>query len=655
MSDKTADAGPPLAGQRGRRRRGMPGDKPRVFWPNVKRLAQTLRPDRLRVAVVIALGICSVSLTVIGPRLLGEATNIVFAGFLSRNLPAGRSKTELVDSLRAAGESERAEMLARLDITPGAGIDFHGLATMLAIVLALYLVASLFALAQSRLLNRLVQRAMHRLRVAVEAKLGRLPLAYTDRVQRGELLSRVTNDIDNVGQSLQQTLAPVVSALLTVIGVLIMMLTISPLLTVIALVTIPLTALVTKAVAKRCQPLFAAQWQQTGKLNARIEETYSGHAIVKTYGHQQRVKDAFAADNKRVYEASFGAQFISGVIMPATNFFGNLLYVAIAVVGGLRVANGQLTIGAVQAFIQYARQFNQPIGQLGSLANLLQSGVASAERVFELLDETEQPPDPTGAKTLPEFAGRIEFADVSFRYEANTPLIEHFNLVAAPGTTTAIVGATGAGKTTLVNLIMRFYDVDSGRITLGTKASDALDIRDLTRADLRSRIGVVLQDTWLFAGTIADNIRYGAPNATDEQVRAAARAAYVDQFVHSLPAGYDTLCDEDAGNISAGQRQLITIARAFLADPPILILDEATSSVDTRTETLIQKAMAKLRAERTAFVIAHRLSTIRHAEQIVVMANGSIAELGTHDQLLAARGAYYRLYCAQFAGTQPPR
>lgn len=648
MSDKTANAGPPLAGQRGRRRRGVPGDKPQRFWPNVRRLARTLRPDRLRVVAVIALGICQVTLTVIGPRLLGEATNIVFAGFLSRRMPAGGSKSEMIAALRAAGESERADMLARLDFTPGAGIDFHALATMLAIVLGLYLVAAGFSLAQSRVLNRLTQRAMHRLRVAVEAKIGRLPVAYTDRVQRGELLSRVTNDIDNVGQSLQQTLSPVVSALLTVIGVLIMMLTISPLLTVIALVTIPLTALVTKVVAKRCQPLFAAQWAETGRLNARIEETYSGHAIVKTFGHQQRVKDAFATENRRVYEASFGAQFISGVIMPATNFFGNLLYVAIAVVGGLHVASGRLTIGAVQAFIQYARQFNQPIGQLGSLANLLQSGVASAERVFELLDETEQVADRANPKTLPASAGRIAFVDVSFRYEANTPLIEDLNLVADAGTTTAIVGATGAGKTTLVNLIMRFYEVDTGRITLGTKAGEEVDIRDLTRADLRSRIGVVLQDTWLFAGTIADNIRYGKPQATDAQVRAAARAAYVDQFVHSLPAGYDTLCDEDAGNISAGQRQLITIARAFLADPPILILDEATSSVDTRTETLIQKAMAKLRADRTAFVIAHRLSTIRHAEQIVVMANGSIAELGTHEQLLAARGAYYRLYCAQF-------
>ncbi|MDO5726310.1 MAG: ABC transporter ATP-binding protein [Bowdeniella nasicola] len=649
---KSENAGPALGGQRGRRRRGMPGEKAQNFLPSARRLLGTLKDDALRISVVVLLGVISVGLTVAGPKILGEATNVVFAGFISRQVPATVSKAQLVDQLNAAGQTDRAQMLERMDFIPGSGIDFHRLATLLAIVLAVYVVASLFALVQSRLLNVVVQGAMHRLRMQVEDKLARLPLRYTDSVQRGELLSRVTNDVDNIGQTLQQTLSQVITSLLTVIGVLAMMVSISPLLSLVAFVTIPLTVLVTTVVAKRSQPQFVAQWKETGVLNSRIEETYSGHALVKVYGHQARVKEDFASENARVYHASFAAQFISGVIMPAMTFIGNLVYVAIAVVGGLQVASGQLSIGSVQAFIQYSRQFTQPLGQLGSMANLLQSGVASAERVFELLDEEEQTPDHAAPTQLPAEAGRIEFRDVSFRYQADTPLIEHLNLIATPGSTTAIVGATGAGKTTLVNLIMRFYEIDDGVITLGCApdGSDAVDIRELTRHDLRSRTGMVLQDTWLFAGTIADNIRYGRPDASDAEVRAAAKAAYVDRFVSHLPQGYDTVCAEEGESVSAGERQLITIARAFLANPRILILDEATSSVDTRTEVLIQQAMADLRQNRTSFVIAHRLSTIRDADQIVVMDAGRIVEQGNHDQLLAKRGAYWKLYQAQFAG-----
>jgi len=470
-------------------------------------------------------------------------------------------------------------------------------------------------------------------------------LSYFDRVQRGELLSRVTNDVDNIGQTMQQTLSQVVISLLTVIGVLTMMFIISPLLAVIALVTIPLTILITVLVAKRSQKLFVQQWKTTGVLNARVEETFSGHSVVKVFGHQKEVEADFRAENEELYRSSFGAQFLSGVIMPSMMFIGNLVYVAIAVVGGLQVAAGLMSIGDVQAFIQYSRQFTQPLSQLGSMANLLQSGVASAERVFELLDEEEQTPDDDPAETAPESASRLEFEGVSFRYTQDKPLIDSLTLAARPGSTVAIVGPTGAGKTTLVNLIMRFYDVDSGRIVL-----DGVDTRRMTRDDLRARTGMVLQDTWLFAGTIRENIAYGRPEASEEEIVAAATAAYVDRFVHALPDGYDTMLDDEATNLSVGERQLVTIARAFLADPRILILDEATSSVDTRTELLIQRAMSRLREDRTAFVIAHRLSTIRDADLILVMENGAIVEQGSHNELLAQKGAYWRLYNAQFEG-----
>lgn len=622
----------------------LPAEKSMNFGPSARRLLGRLAPHRLGVAVVIALTVVSVALTVIGPKLLGDATNLIVAGVISAQLPAGITQQEVIDQLRASGETQRADFLSGVALTPGEGIDFPALQALLGIVLLLYVLASVFGWLQGYVLNGIVQRTVFRLRADVEAKINALPLRYFDTVARGEVLSRVTNDVDNIGQSMQQTLGQVVNSLLTVIGVLLMMFLISPVLALIALVTVPLTLVMTALIAKRSQKLFVAQWTETGALNGQIEEAYSGHALVKVFGRHREVEQRFREKNAELYQASFGAQFVSGLIMPAVSFVGNLVYVAIAVVGGLLVSGGTMTIGSVQAFIQYSRQFTQPLSQLASMANLLQSGVASAERVFELLDAEEQTPDPHPAATPTSSTGRLAFENVSFAYDPETPLIRDLSLVAEPGQTVAIVGPTGAGKTTLVNLMMRFYEIDGGRITL-----DGTDITAMTRDDLRSRMGMVLQDTWLFAGTIRDNILYGRPDATEDEMLDAARATFVDRFVHSLPDGYDTLLDDEGGNVSAGEKQLLTIARAFLARPTVLILDEATSSVDTRTEVLVQHAMAALRRDRTSFVIAHRLSTIRDADLILVMENGAIVEQGTHTELLAAGGAYAALSAAQFA------
>ncbi|WES65943.1 ABC transporter ATP-binding protein [Microbacter sp. GSS18] len=635
--------GRPMGGPMGRGGAQAPAQKAQNFGPSARRLLGTLRTDLPRLVMVLVFGVLSVALTVTGPKVLGEGTNIIFAGFISMQVPADATKEQVVDGLIASGNQEQADMLGAMDFTPGAGIDFEALSRIVLAVLAIYIFGSVFGWLQARILNGIVQRAMHRLRMQVEEKIHRLPLSYFDRVQRGELLSRVTNDVDNIGQTMQQTLSQVVVSLLTVIGVLTMMFIISPLLALIALGTIPLTVVITVLVARRSQKLFVQQWKTTGIVNARVEETFSGHSIVKTFGHQADAEAAFRVENEQLYRASFGAQFVSGIIMPSMMFIGNLVYVAIAVIGGLQVAGGLMSIGDVQAFIQYSRQFTQPLSQLGSMANLLQSGVASAERVFELLDEAEQERDDDPALSAPDDAGHLAFTDVSFRYAPDKPLIESLSLAATPGSTVAIVGPTGAGKTTLVNLIMRFYDVDAGAITL-----DGVDTRRMTRDDVRSRTGMVLQDTWLFAGTIRENIAYGRPEASEDEILEAATAAYVDRFVHALPDGYDTVLDDDAANLSVGERQLVTIARAFLADPRILILDEATSSVDTRTELLIQRAMSRLREDRTAFVIAHRLSTIRDADLILVMEDGAIVEQGDHAELLARRGAYWRLYNAQF-------
>jgi len=588
---------------------GMPVEKAQNFKGTLRRLTGLLKPEAVIVFSVLIIGAASVALSVTGPKVLGEATTTIFKGFLSHR-----------------------------------PIDFGHLHGILIGVVAIYVTSSLLSYLQAYILNGMTQRTIYRLRETVEEKIHRLPLNYFDKHQRGELLSRVTNDIDNVSQTLQQTLSQLFNSLLTVIGVLFMMLWIDWQLALVAVVSIPITVGIVTMVAKRSQPKFVDQWKHTGALNGIIEESYSGHALVKVFGRQREVEATFAEKNEEMYEASFGAQFISGIIMPSAMFVGNLVYVGIAVVGGLKVASGSLPLGDVQAFIQYSRQFQQPLSQLGSMANLLQSGVASAERVFELLDAADQSSDVVDPQSPDDLHGRLVFEDVSFSYNPETPLITGLSLTAEPGKTVAIVGPTGAGKTTLVNLIMRFYELDGGRILL-----DGVDIAQMTRDDLRSRTGMVLQDAWLFGGTIRENIAYGRPDATEEEILAAATEAFVDRFVHSLPDGYDTVIDDDATNISAGERQLITIARAFVARPSVLILDEATSSVDTRTELLVQHAMAELRKDRTSFVIAHRLSTIRDADLILVMEDGAIVEQGNHTELLEKHGAYSRLYDAQFA------
>jgi ATP-binding cassette subfamily B protein len=632
-------SGPPWAGM------GMPAERSLAFGPSGRRLLGRLAPERLGVVAVVVLGVLSVALTSVGPFVLGRATDVIFAGVIGRQLEPGTSAQEAAAQARAAGNDTYANVIEGAGVVPGQGIDFGLLGRVLMAVIVIYVVASLFGWLQGHLLNGVVQRTIFALRRDVEDKIHRLPLSYFDRQPRGELLSRVTNDIDNVSQSLQQTLSQLLTSLLTVIGVVLMMLLISPLLALVALVSIPLSLLVTNAITKRSQKQFVAQWRHTGELNAHIEEAFTGHELVRVFGRRGEVEADFAEKNERLYGASYRAQFISGIIMPSMMFIGNLNYVLVAVIGGLRVASGAMSLGDVQAFIQYSRQFTQPLTQIASMINLLQSGVASAERVFELLDADEQTPDPARPAVPQTRSGRVEFEDVSFRYQPDQPLIEHLSLVAEPGQTIAIVGPTGAGKTTLVNLIMRFYELDSGRITL-----DGADIAAMDRAALRSCTGMVLQDTWLFGGTIRDNIGYGDPAATEEEIVAAARATYVDRFVRSLPDGYDTVIDDEGSNVSAGEKQLITIARAFLADPTLLILDEATSSVDTRTELLVQRAMAALRTDRTSFVIAHRLSTIRDADLILVMEAGRIVEQGTHTDLVTAGGAYAALYESQFAG-----
>ncbi|OHU52935.1 ABC transporter ATP-binding protein [Mycobacteroides chelonae] len=613
-------------------------ERSRDFRGTAVRMVRRLAPQRFLTAVVIILSMTGIAIGVIGPRILGHATDLLFNGVVGRELPAGLSKEQAIEAARARGDGQFAQMLSGMNVTPGAGVDFHAVGMTLALALGLYLAAGLLAWVQARLLNVTVQRTVVALRTDVEDKLHRLPLSYFDSRQRGEILSRVTNDIDNIQTSLQMSINQLLSSMLTLVAVLVMMLSISPLLAVITLATVPLSLWVTRAIARRSQRLFVAQWSNTGKLNAHIEETYSGFTIVKTYGHRADAEAIFADRNAKVYSSAFGAQFFSGLVSPATAFVGNLSYVAVAVVGGLKVASGDLTLGSIQAFTQYVRQFNQPLTQVAAMYNTLQSGLASAERVFELLDAGEETPDPAYPAAIPAGSPGVEFEDISFGYSPETRVIDGLSLRVEPGQTVAIVGPTGAGKTTLVNLLMRFYDLDSGRILL-----DGVDISTVSRHDLRSRIGMVLQDTWLFAGTIAENIAYGRPGASNDEVREAARAAYVDRFVQTLPDGYDTRIADDGENVSAGEKQLITIARAFLARPQLLILDEATSSVDTRTELRIQRAMAELRRDRTSFIIAHRLSTIRDADRIVVMDGGSVVESGTHTELLARRGPYFAM------------
>ena len=625
---------------------GGPARKAKAFWPSAKRLMSLFRTEKLGLVVVALMVLVAVVLNVWAPHVLGRAMDVIFGGVVSAQMPGGLSREQVIDGLRAQGEDQAAEMLSGMAFTPGEGIDFTELGRLILIVLAMYLVAQTFMWLQGRVLNDIVMRIVFRLREEIEAKINRLPLSYFDRGQRGDLLSRATNDVDNVQQALQQAFASLVYSVLTVIGIVGMMFWLSWQLALIALIALPVAGVVVGVIGKKSQALFSAQWRETGRLNGHIEESFTGHELVTVFGRQRDMAARFDERNEELYEAAFTAQFYSGMIMPIMQWVNWLGYVGIAVVGGLRVANGQMTLGAVTAFIQYSREFNQPLGQIAGMSNMLISGVASAERIFELLDEPEETPDGDVVAHLPRpLRGRVEFEHVRFSYTPEKPLITDLNLVAEPGQTVAIVGPTGAGKTTLVNLIMRFYEVDGGRILL-----DGVDTRTVSRGELRAATGMVLQDAVLFGGTIRENIRYGRLDATDEEVVAAAKATYVDRFVHTLPDGYDTVIEQDAANVSAGERQLITIARAFLAQPSLLILDEATSSVDTRTEVLVQGAMAALRSDRTSFVIAHRLSTIRDADVILVMEDGDIVEQGSHDQLLAARGAYFRLYRSQFQG-----
>ena len=655
-----------------------PAEKAINFWPSLKRLFSYLKPEKVKIAIVLITGTIGVALNVMGPKILGRATDTIMSGVIGTMVqdqlnnpklaavipqlcaqiqcadPNHLTKDEVLRMMDLMSQappdqgvsipSQMLDMLRSINFVPGQGVDFTHLASIIFLVLGLYLVSGLVMVIMGWLLNGIIQRTVYSLRQEVSNKIDKLPLSYVDHQPRGELLSRVTNDIDNISQSLQQSIQQVVQSLLTVIAVLVMMLTISPLLTVVAVVSIPVSILAVMQIAKRSQKKFAAMWANTGELNGIVEESYTGQALVKVFGHHSEVEEEFDKKNQAMYEASFGAQALSNTIMPLMGFISNLGYVIIAVVGGLQVAAGNISLGNVQAFIQYSRQFTQPVNQIASMMNMLQSGVASAERVFEVLDEKEQTPD--GTASLPEpLAGKVQFTNVAFSYEPDKPLITDLSLTAKPGQTIAIVGPTGAGKTTLVNLLMRFYDIRSGTIAL-----DGVDTMTVPRAQLRSEVGMVLQDTWLFHGTIHDNIAYGRPGASEDEIMAAAKATYVDRFVKSLPDGYDTVIDEEGSNVSAGEKQLLTIARAFLADPAILVLDEATSSVDTRTEVLVQRAMGALRTGRTSFVIAHRLSTIRDADTILVMEHGDIVEQGNHEQLLAVKGAYHALYQSQFSG-----
>ncbi len=649
-------SGPPPGAAMGGRPGGPPGSrgpggfammapvvKAKDFKGSFRRLLGLLGPEALLVAFVLVLGIVSVTFAIVGPRILGNATNILFDGVVSKQIPEGVTKAQVVAGLRLTGKDQQADMVESMNLVPGRGVDFGALGGLLLTLLVVFVVSAIFGWAQSYLMSGVSQRTVYRLRGAADRKLGTLPLSYFDRQSRGDTLSRITNDIDNIAQTLQQSLTQLMTSLLTVVGVLLMMFTISPILAVISLLTVPLSVFVTILIARRSQKQFAAQWEQTGRLNGHIEEMHTGHAIVKVFGRQPEAIAEFDARNEKLFQASYRAQFISGIIQPSLNFLANLNYIAIAVIGGVRVASGQMSLGDVQAFIQYSRQFTMPIVQTASIANVLQSAVASAERVFQLLDEQQEIPDVESPAHVGDIQGRVVLDDVSFRYEPDKPLIDDLNLVVTPGSTVAIVGPTGAGKTTLVNLLMRFYELDGGRIMV-----DGIDIREMRRDDLRRTFGMVLQDAWLFKGTIRDNIVYGRDGATEEQMTAAAQAAHVDHFVRTLPDGYDTVLDDESSSVSAGEKQLLTIARAFLVDPPILILDEATSSVDTRTEVLIQRAMAGLMKGRTSFVIAHRLSTIRDADTILVMDHGRIIETGTHEQLLSAKGFYADLYESQF-------
>lgn len=610
MMGRSHRGGPPMI---------MPAEKAKDFRGTVKRLTGYLMPHKFKLVAVLIMAALSTTFSILSPKIMGKATTKLFEG-----------------------------LMMKIKGVPGAGVDFAYIWHVLAILGGLYIFSALFNFIQQYIMAAVAQDTVYRMRREVDEKLSRLPLQFFDSRTHGEILSRVTNDVDNIASTLQQTIAQLITAVVTLVGIVVMMLTISPLLTLVCALILPASFLVTRAIISRSQKYFTEQWKQLGELNGHVEEMYTGHQIVKAFGHEDEAISKFNAINERLYAATWRSQFVSGIIFPLMNFLNNIGYVIVCVVGGIMVTKRAIEIGDVQAFIQYSKQFTQPITQTANIANIIQSTVASAERVFELLDEEEEIPDRDDAKVIPIPRGRVKFQNVRFGYKEGVPLIKNMNIDVKPGQTVAIVGPTGAGKTTLVNLLLRFYEIGGGKITI-----DGVDIRDLRRGDLRTIFGMVLQDTWLFNGTIRDNIAYGREGATDEEIIRAARAAHADHFIRTLPHGYNTVINEEASSISEGQKQLLTIARAILADPAILILDEATSSVDTRTEVQIQKAMANLMRGRTSFVIAHRLSTIRDADLILVMNDGSIVEKGTHAELLALGGFYADLYKSQFAGASP--
>ncbi len=650
MSQRAPQGGrPPMAGGVGRGgpmagMMGGPPQKSKDFKGSLLRLLREVGAERKTLYAVFILITAAVTIGSFGPKILGHATNDIFNGFIGRKLPANETNAQVVASLRAQGQNTQADLIEKSGAVPGKGIDFTAVAHWIFLAIGLYILSSLFLWLQQYLMAGVTQKTVFRLRRQAEEKIGRLPLSYFDNTSRGDLLSRVTNDVDNIATSMQQGLSQILNSLLTVVSVLIMMVWISPLLALISLIAIPLSMFASVRIAKASQKQFIAQWDWTGKLNGHVEEMHTGAALVKVFGRRKQAISDFAELNENLNKSSFNAQFMSGIIMPSTTFISNLIYVGISVLGGYRVATGTMSLGDVQAFIQYSRQFGMPLAQIAGLMNTVQSGVASAERLFELLDVAEEEPDRPNSIAITRATGSIAFKDVSFRYKEDQPLIEHFNLEVKPGQTVAIVGPTGAGKTTLVNLIMRFYEIDGGEITL-----DGVKTRDITRDDLRRQFGMVLQDTWLFSGTMQENIAFGSKDPTPEKVVEAAKAANIDHFIRGLPGGYDSLLTDDNSTVSNGERQLLTIARAFMADPAVLILDEATSSVDTRTEVLVQHAMAKLRFGRTSFVIAHRLSTIRDADIILVMDKGTLVEQGNHEDLMAAKGFYFDLYASQFS------
>jgi ATP-binding cassette subfamily B multidrug efflux pump len=604
---------------------GMPVQKAKDFKGTAKRLLGYFMPQKYLLLLVFFMAVLGTVFNIVGPKILGLATTKLFEGLLAKY------------------QVFQFNQLHPQHPLPIPGIDFTYIGTVLLILLGLYIVSAIFIYIQQYVMAGVAQRTVYQLRREVEEKLSRLPLRYFDSRTHGEILSRAVNDMDNISSTLQQSITQLITSLVTVIGVIVMMLFISPLLSLIVLLTLPLSMLVTLGLAKRSQTYFRNQQRSLGQLNGHVEEMYTGHKIVKAFGREAQSIAEFEEFNDKLYQAGWRAQFVSGMIMPLMRAIGNLGYVFVAVIGGIMVTNGGIAIGDVQAFIQYAQQFTMPITQLANFANVIQSTIASAERIFELLDESEEVPEAVDARSIEEPEGVVQFEHVRFGYKEDTILMEDMNIDVQPGQMIAIVGPTGAGKTTLVNLLMRFYEVNSGRILV-----DGVNITEIKRGELRRTFGMVLQDTWLFNGTIRDNIAYGREGATDAEIVQAAKAAYADHFIRTLPEGYNTVLNEEATNISQGQKQLLTIARAFLANPEILILDEATSSVDTRTEQQIQQAMTELMKGRTSFVIAHRLSTIRDADLILVMNHGTIIEKGTHKELLAKNGFYADLYNSQF-------